>query len=120
MVGSDGGIFAFGDAAFHGSMGATASTPPCSRWCPTPTGWATGWWPPTAGSSPSTPPSGARWETTLNKPVTGMVAFGNGYLMVAEDGGIFNFSDRDFHGSLGNRPPNHPVTAITAITTLDH
>ena len=30
-----------------------------------------------------------------------MVAFGNGYLMVASDGGIFNFSDKPFLGSLG-------------------
>ena len=41
----------------------------------------------------------------LNKPVTGMVPFGNGYLMVGEDGGIFNFSDSEFLGSLGANPP---------------
>jgi hypothetical protein len=37
---------------------------------------------------------GTHHALRLNKPITGMVAFGNGYLMVAEDGGIFNFSDR--------------------------
>ena len=51
----------------------------------------------------------------LNKPVTGMVAFGNGYLMVAEDGGIFNFSDRPFDGSLGANPPVNPIVAVAAL-----
>ena len=32
-------------------------------------------------------------------------AFGNGYLMVAEDGGIFTFGDAPFDGSLGDSPP---------------
>ena len=74
---------------------ARSSTPRCSPSSPTATAWATGWWPPTAASSPSTPRSGARWATRkLNKPVTGMVPFGNGYLMVGEDGGIFNFSNQ--------------------------
>ena len=50
-----------------------------------------------------------------NKPVTGMVRYGNGYLMVGEDGGIFNFSDQPFVGSLGDRPPNHPIVAVAAL-----
>ncbi|MGH9034402.1 MAG: hypothetical protein ACRD0O_01445, partial [Acidimicrobiia bacterium] len=51
----------------------------------------------------------------LNKPVTGMVPFGNGYLMVGQDGGIFNFSDRPFHGSLGADPPSDPITSVAAL-----
>ena len=31
--------------------------------------------------------------TRLNKPVVGMVRYGNGYLMVGSDGGIFDFSE---------------------------
>ena len=61
MVASDGGIFAFGDARSPAPWAASASTPRSSRSCPTPTAPATGWWPPTAASSPSTPPSRARW-----------------------------------------------------------
>jgi hypothetical protein len=36
----------------------------------------------------------------LNRPVVGMVASGNGYLMVGADGGIFAFSSTPdgFHG----------------------
>jgi hypothetical protein len=44
-----------------------------------------------------------------------MVPFGNGYLMVGEDGGIFNFSDRPFLGSLGASPPPSPIVAVAAL-----
>ena len=44
-----------------------------------------------------------------------MVAYGNGYLMVASDGGVFDFSNRPFFGSLGAHPPAAPVVAIAAI-----
>jgi hypothetical protein len=44
-----------------------------------------------------------------------MVRFGDGYLMVATDGGIFNFSDRPFFGSLGATPPPNPITAVAAL-----
>ena len=53
----------------------------------------------------------------LNAPVVGAAPFGRGYLMVATDGGVFNFSDQSFLGSLGNDPPAEPVTTITAYPT---
>ena len=58
---------------------------------------------------------GSMGGTKLNKPVTGMVPFGNGYLMVGEDGGIFNFSDRPFLGSLGDRPPARPIVSVAVL-----
>jgi hypothetical protein len=51
----------------------------------------------------------------LNKPIVGMVAFGNGYLMVASDGGIFNFSNKPFFGSLGGNPPAIQIVAVAAF-----
>lgn len=51
----------------------------------------------------------------LNRPVTGMVPNGDGYLMVGGDGGIFNFSDQPFDGSLGDRPPDTPVAAVAGL-----
>jgi len=36
-------------------------------------------------------------------------ARGEGYRMVAADGGVFTFGDRDFHGSLGDRRLNKPI-----------
>ena len=59
---------------------------------------------------------GSMGGVRLNRPVTGMVRFGDGYLMVGEDGGIFTFSDRQFHGSLGDRPPAKPIVAVAALS----
>ncbi len=57
----------------------------------------------------------ARWAAVqLNKPVKGMVRYGNGYLMVATDGGIFAFSDKPFAGSLGATPPTRPIVSVAA------
>jgi hypothetical protein len=52
----------------------------------------------------------------LNAPVVGMVANGNGYLMVGGDGGIFNFSDADFAGSLGGQSIPAPIVAVAVVT----
>jgi hypothetical protein len=43
-----------------------------------------------------------------------MVPYGNGYLMVATDGGVFNFSTLPFSGSLGGTPPARPIVAVAA------
>ena len=57
LVASDGGIFAFGDARFDGSMGGTPLVSPGHRHGRRPPeGTGTGWWPPTAASSPSGTP----------------------------------------------------------------
>jgi hypothetical protein len=72
MVATDGGMFAFGDAKFHGSIPGLGLAP--------------------AGS-------GAPKE--LNAPIVAMVASpdGQGYLLVAQDGGVFAFGDARFWGS---------------------
>ena len=69
LVASDGGLFAFGDSRYYGSIPGLGigpagsrgrgarSTPPSWPWCRAPTGPATSWWRPTAGSSPSATPS---------------------------------------------------------------
>jgi ribosomal protein L24E len=58
---------------------------------------------------------GSMGATKLNKPVVGMVRYGDGYLMVGADGGIFNFSSLPFSGSLGDKPPASPVVAVAAL-----
>ncbi len=79
MVGSDGGVFAFGDATFVGSSGQI--NPALA-----------------AGGSNSFMP---------NKPIVGLVPTtdGRGYWMVAADGGIFAFGDAGFYGSSGQINP---------------
>ena len=54
-------------------------------------------------------------STKLNKPVVGMVRYGDGYLMVGADGGIFDFSSKPFQGSLGDNPPAHPIVFAATL-----
>jgi hypothetical protein len=115
MVASDGGIFSFGDARFYGSMGGKTLNAPVQSLVPD--GDGVGYWLVAADGgvfSFATPFRGSMGGKPLNKPMTGMVPFGNGYLMVAEDGGIFNFSDLPFLGSLGDKPPIEPVVSVAA------
>ncbi|MCA1846360.1 MAG: hypothetical protein LC792_24825, partial [Actinobacteria bacterium] len=37
---------------------------------------------------------------------------GNGYYMVASDGGVFSFGDAHFEGSMGDKPLNKPVQSL--------
>ena len=54
----DGGVFAYGDAPFYGSMGGDPPQPArSSAWRRRPTARATGWSPPTAASSPTATPA---------------------------------------------------------------
>jgi hypothetical protein len=39
---------------------------------------------------------------------------GNGYWLVASDGGVFAFGDAGFYGSMGGKPLNKPMMAIAA------
>jgi trimeric autotransporter adhesin len=116
MVASDGGIFAFGDAQFHGSMGDRQLNAPVQSLVPD--GDGVGYWLVASDGGIFAFEAlfkGSMGSTRLNKPVTGMVRFGDGYLMVAEDGGIFNFSSQQFAGSLGNHPPTHPIVSVAAL-----
>ena len=51
----------------------------------------------------------------LAKPVTGMVPYGNGYMMVGEGSGIFNFCNKPFDGSLGGSPPAKPIVSVSVL-----
>ena len=39
-------------------------------------------------------------------------ASGNGYWLVASDGGIFSFGDATFHGSMGGTTLDKPVVGM--------
>ena len=118
-VASDGGLFAFGDAALPRVDGRPAAQP-ADRGDGRHAGTAaaTGRWPPTAGCSRSvTPTSTARpVRCPLNRPVVGMAATpdGRGYWEVASDGGLFAFGDARFYGSTGSLPLNQPVVGMAA------
>ena len=117
LVASDGGIFAFGEAGFYGSIPGSASArrsgSPHSleradrrhgavgRWRR-----ATSWWPLTAASSPSVTPgspararvsavaSGRPWPSCPMPP-------GNGYWLVTQTANVYTFGDAPYYGAPG-------------------
>jgi lipoprotein-anchoring transpeptidase ErfK/SrfK len=112
----DGGVFSFGNARFHGSMGGTALNAPVVSLAPSPTG--EGYWlVATDGGVFAFGDSqfqGSLGAVALNAPVVGIVPTrsGDGYWMVATDGGVFAFGDAAFVGSLGADPPAFPIVGF--------
>jgi hypothetical protein len=116
MVASDGGIFAFGDAKFYGSMGGKKLNAAVQSLVPDSDG--VGYWLVASDGGIfafDSPFKGSMGDRKLNRPVTGMVRYADGYLMVGEDGGIFNFSSQAFLGSMGDKPPARPVVSVAAL-----
>jgi hypothetical protein len=116
MVAADGGIFSFGDAKFYGSMGGKKLNAPVQSLVPDSDG--VGYWLVASDGGIfafDAPFKGSMGGQKLNKPVTGMVRYADGYLMVGEDGGIFNFSNQQFLGSLGDKPPARPIVSVAAL-----
>ena len=63
------------------------------------------------------PASTAAWAPIhLNQPIVGMASTtdGLGYWLVASDGGIFNFGDAGFYGSMGGHPLNQPIVGMAS------
>jgi hypothetical protein len=117
-VASDGGIFTFGDAGFHGSEGGHPLNAPVVGMAATHDGG--GYWEVASdGGIFSFGDAGfhnSMGGHRLNAPVVGMAATpdGGGYWEVASDGGIFTFGDAGFHGSEGGHPLNAPVVGMAA------
>ena len=97
LVASDGGIFSYGNAAFHGSTGGIHLNRPIVGMASTPDG--KGYWlVATDGGIFSFGDAsfhGSTGAIQLNKAIVGMAATpdGQGYWLVASDGGIFSFGD---------------------------
>ena len=60
------------------------------------------------------PYRGSLGSTRPNQPFAGMAACGDGYFLVASDGGVFDFSPCPFAGSLAGGPSPNPIVAMTA------
>jgi outer membrane protein assembly factor BamB len=118
LAAADGGIFSFGDAAFHGSMGGQHLNAPVVGIAATPDGG--GYWEVASDGGVfafgDAGYYGSMGGRPLNKPVVGIVATadGRGYWEVASDGGVFSFGDAQFLGSMGGQRLNQPVVGIAA------
>jgi hypothetical protein len=117
-VASDGGIFAFGDAQFYGSMGGKPLNAPIVGIAATPDG--NGYWEVASDGGifafGDAGFYGSMGGKPLNAPIVGIAATpdGKGYWEVASDGGIFAFGDATFDGSMGGKPLNAPIVGIAA------
>jgi hypothetical protein len=116
IVARDGGVFTFGDAHFRGSTGAMKLNQPIVAI--TPTRDNKGYWLGAADGgvfSFNAPFHGSMGGARLSEPIVGMAPYADGYLMVAADGGAFNFSKAPFFGSLSGKPTPAAIVSATAI-----
>ncbi len=116
LLGSDGGVFAFGQAQFYGSTGSMHLNDPVVGMASTPDGG--GYWLVASDGGIFSYGDAQFYGSTggmkLNKPVVGMAADGatGGYWLVASDGGVFAFN-APFFGSMGGQPLNAPMRFMT-------
>jgi hypothetical protein len=117
LVGSDGGVFAYGDAQFYGSTGAIHLNQPVVGIAATPDGQ--GYWLVASDGGVFTYGDAQFYGSTgamhLNQPIIGIAATtdGEGYWLVASDGGVFTFGDATFYGSTGAIHLNKPIVGLT-------
>ena len=120
LVASDGGVFAYGDALFHGSAGDKHLAAPIVSMTPRPQG--DGYWllgadggvfsfnVPYYGSLPGSGlcviPTGVQIRAT---------ATGNGYWLASADGGIYTFGDAAFLGSYPGLGSGHDIVDLTIV-----
>ena len=103
LVGADGGVFAFGDAVFRGSMGGRALAAPIVGMAVTPSG--NGYF--LVGADGGVFAfgdavfRGSMSGRALAAPIVGMaVTPRGGYFLAASDGGVFAFGAARFRGSM--------------------
>jgi len=119
-VASDGGVFTFGDAGFHGSTGNIHLAAPVVGIAPTPSGH--GYWLFAMDGGVFSYGDAAFYGSTAgpalgaNAPIVGMAATpsGHGYWLVAADGGVFAFGDATFRGSAAGLRHGGPILAMAA------
>jgi len=118
LAAHDGGVFNYGTAQFHGSMGGRHLNAPVVGIAETPDGG--GYWEVASDGGVFNFGDAAFYGSMggqhLNAPVVGIAATpdGQGYWLVASDGGVFRFGDAQFHGSMGGQHLNAPVVGIAA------
>jgi hypothetical protein len=115
-----GGVHAFGDAVFHGSVAGHRLAQPVVGMASTPSG--KGYWLVAADGGIFTfgdaAFDGSTGNVRLAQPIEGMSAYDKtgGYRFVAADGGVFDFK-APFYGSLGAVRLAKPVVGMAATPT---
>ena len=126
LAASDGGVFAYGNAPFLGSMvfgalGAIKLNSPVVGIAPTPSGL--GYWMVAADGGifafGDARFFGSMGGKPLNQPISAMAATpsGQGYWLVAKDGGVFSFGDARFFGSFTG-PRTGGAAAVAMASAL--
>lgn len=122
LAGSDGRVYAYGDAGTDvpggttTDLGAPTLNHPVVGMASTPTG--NGYWLVASDGGVFAYGDAGFYGSTgnlvLNKPIVGMASTpdGKGYWLVASDGGVFAFGDAKFFGSMGGVPLNQPVVGM--------
>ena len=116
LVSPSGGVFTFGDAPFHGSLGNTRLNQSIVGIAATPDGggyWLVG----RDGGVFTFGDAGFHGSTgnvRLSQPIVDITATpsGQGYRFVAADGGVFAFGDAAFYGSTGDMRLNQPIASM--------
>jgi hypothetical protein len=118
LAARDGGVFAFGNATFYGSMGGKPLNEPIVGIAATPDG--RGYWEVASDGGifafGDATFYGSMGGQPLNRPIAGIAATpnGNGYLLTASDGGIFSFGNASYLGSV----PGQGITAAFPIVGI--
>jgi hypothetical protein len=118
LVGADGGVFSFGQAAFYGSTGAKHLNQPIVGIHATPDGL--GYWEVASDGGVFAFGDAGFYGSTgamhLNQPIVGIqpTSDGGGYWLVASDGGVFAFGDAAFHGSATGLSPTSTIVGLAA------
>ncbi|HVX22559.1 MAG TPA: hypothetical protein VHB02_14525 [Acidimicrobiales bacterium] len=121
LVATTGSVYAYGDAAFYGSMDGKTLAAPIVGTATTPGDG--GYWLVAADGGifafGDAGFFGSMGGQSLNRPIVGMAATpdAKGYWEVASDGGIFAFGDAAFFGSTGSMTLNKPIVGMAATAT---
>jgi hypothetical protein len=116
LAATDGGLFAYGDAPFYGSMGGQHLDKPVVGIAATPD--RGGYWEVASDGGVfafgDAQFHGSMGGKPLSQPVVAIATTptGRGYWEVASDGGVFAFGDAQFHGSMGGKPLAKPIVGI--------
>jgi hypothetical protein len=120
LAASDGGVFAFGRAAFYGSAASLHLDQPFVGMAATSDG--RGYWLVASDGGVFAYGDarfyGSMGGTQLDEPIIGIAASssGHGYWLAGADGGIFAFGDANYFGSMGGKRLNTPIVGLASAS----